>query len=65
MTQLAIISEEEVKSASAVLATTKSWVAAYQKKEAVLIAQADKEGIKLSVETDSAINDFLASLKKA
>ncbi|RZK63831.1 MAG: hypothetical protein EOO95_12575, partial [Pedobacter sp.] len=65
MTQLAIISEEEVQSASAVLATTKSWVAAYQKKEAVLIAQADKEGVKLSVETDGAINDFLASLKKA
>lgn len=65
MTQLTIISEEEVKSASAVLATTKSWIAAYQKKEAVLIAQADKEGIKLSVETESAINDFLASLKKA
>ncbi|MDQ1139469.1 hypothetical protein [Pedobacter agri] len=63
--ELQIITLEEVQSASAVLATTKSWVAAYQKKEAVLIAQADKEGIKLSVETDSAINDFLASLKKA
>lgn len=63
--ELQIITPEEVQSASAVLATTKSWVAAYQKKEAVLIAQADKEGIKLSVEIDSAINDFLASLKKA
>ncbi|MCX3266582.1 hypothetical protein OQZ29_17625 [Pedobacter agri] len=63
--ELQIITPEEVQSASAVLATTKNWVAAYQKKEAVLIAQADKEGIKLSVETDSAINDFLASLKKA
>ncbi|RZJ88193.1 MAG: hypothetical protein EOO20_14265 [Chryseobacterium sp.] len=63
--ELQIITQEEVASASQVLATTKGWVAAYQKKEAVLIAQADKDGIKLSVETDTAINDFLASLKKA
>jgi len=63
--ELQIITQEEVATASQVLATTKSWVAAYQKKETVLIAQADKEGIKLSVETDGLINDFLSSLKKA
>lgn len=63
--ELQIISPEEVQSASAVLATTKSWVASYTKKEAALIAIADKEGVKLSVDTDAKINDFLVSLKKA
>ncbi|WP_443945562.1 hypothetical protein ACJVDH_00190 [Pedobacter sp. AW1-32] len=63
--ELQIITPEEVQSASAVLATTKSWVLAYQKKETTLVALADKEGVKLSVETDGAINDFLASLKQA
>ncbi|RZJ92453.1 MAG: hypothetical protein EOO20_01725 [Chryseobacterium sp.] len=63
--ELQIITPEEVQSASQVLATTKSWVAAYTKKETALIALADKDGVKLSVETDSAINDFLASLKTA
>jgi hypothetical protein len=65
MTQLAIITPEEIQSASSVLATTKGWVAAYQKKETNLLALAEKDGVKLTPETDQAINDFLASLKKA
>jgi len=63
--ELQIITQEEVQSASQVLATTKSWVASYVKKEAALIAIADKEGVKLSPGTDGKINDFLVSLKKA
>lgn len=63
--QIAIISSAEVNSATEVLATTQSWVAAYQKKEAILLEQATKEGDKLSPETDQKINDFLASVKKA
>lgn len=63
--ELQIITQDEIKSASQILATTKGWVASYKKKEATLIALADKDGVKLSVETDGAINDFLVSLKKA
>lgn len=63
--ELQIITQEEVQSASAILATTKSWVASYAKKEAALIAVADAEGIKLTPDTDGKINDFLVSLKKA
>lgn len=63
--ELQIISEQEIQSASQVLATTKNWVAAYQKKETVLLNLAEKEGVKLTPSTDQAINDFLASLKKA
>lgn len=63
--ELQIISQEEVSSASQILATTKTWVASYQKKEAALITIADAEGVKLSIETDGKINDFLVSLKKA
>lgn len=62
---LTIITPDELQSATSVLATTKSWVAAYAKKEAVLLETANKEGVKLTPETDTAINDFLASLKKA
>jgi len=63
--ELQIITQEEVQSASEVLATTKSWVASYTKKEAALVAIADKEGVKLTPDTDGKINDFLVSLKKA
>lgn len=63
--ELAIITPQELQSASTVLATTKSWVATYTKKEVILLAKAEKEGVKLTPETDQEINDFLASLKKA
>lgn len=65
MTQLTIITDQELQSASTVLATTKTWVAAYQKKHDALLEMATKEGVKLSKTTDQAINDYLASLKLA
>lgn len=64
-TELTIIKQEDLQSAGTVLTTTRSWVTTYQKKHDVLKLQAEKEGVKLTPATDQAINDYLASLKKA
>jgi len=64
-TELTIIKQEDLQSAGTVLATTKTWVAAYKKKHDALLILAKKDGEKLTAETDQAINDYLASLKKA
>lgn len=66
MTQeLTIIQEKDLKSAGTVLATTKDWVSKYTKKHNSLVELSKKEGVKLSPETDQAINDFLSGVKKA
>lgn len=51
MTQLAIIKPEDLQSAGTVLATTKTWVAAYKKKHDALLILAKKDGEKLTAET--------------
>lgn len=65
MTQLTVIKQEDLHSAGQVLATTKTWIVAYEKKRDNLLALAKKDGEKLTPETDTLINDYLASLKKA
>lgn len=64
-TALTIITPNDLQSADQVLTTNKSYVEKYKKKYDVLIERANKEGVKLTPETDAAINDYLASAKKA
>lgn len=65
MTHLTVIKQEDLQSAGQVLATTKTWIVAYEKKRDNLLLLAKRDGEKLTPETDSLINDYLASLKKA
>lgn len=64
-TALTIISPDDLQSADKVLSINKSYVDKYKKKYEVLITKAKAEGVKLTPETDAAINDYLASAKKA
>jgi hypothetical protein len=62
---LTIITPTDLQSANQVLTTNVSYVEKYKKKYDVLITKAKAEGVKLTPETDAAINDYLASAKKA
>lgn len=60
---LTVITTKDLQGASLVLEQNKGFVAKYQAKYNLLIAKCEKEGVKLTPETDKAINDFLVSLK--
>lgn len=62
-TELKIIGPEDLQGASLVLATNKGYVAAYQKKAAVLLKKAKECGGKLTPELDAEINKYLVSNK--
>lgn len=62
-TELKIIGPEDLQGAELILATNKGYVATYQKKFDKLLAKAEKEGTKLTPETDKEINDYLVSNK--
>lgn len=62
---ITIITPNDLQSADQVLTKNISYVDKYKKKYDILIAKAKAEGVKLSPETDAAINDYLASAKKA
>jgi hypothetical protein len=64
-TALTIITPKDLQSADQVLTINVSYVEKYKKKYDVLMAKAKAEGVKLTPETDAAINDYLASAKKA
>ncbi|HEY1025317.1 MAG TPA: hypothetical protein VGE26_09155 [Sphingobacteriaceae bacterium] len=62
-TELKIIGPEDLQGASLVLATNISYVTTYQTKSEKLLEKAQKEGVKLTPETDAEINKFLVSAK--
>lgn len=65
MNALTIITPKDLQSADQVLTVNQSYVEKYEKKYNALLAKAKAEGVKLTPETDAAINDYLASAKKA
>jgi hypothetical protein len=60
---ITVITPIDLQNAGGVLAQNINYVSIYQKKYDVLLAQANKEGVKLTEETDKKINDFLVSAK--
>src|SRR5690606_41809195 len=64
-TQLTIITPTDLQDASGILRRNISYVEIYKKSHDKLLARAEKDGVKLSPETDKAINDWLVSAKLA
>lgn len=64
-TELTIITPTDLQDAGGILRRNISYVEIYKKSHDKLLARAEKDGVKLSPETDKAINDWLVSAKLA
>lgn len=62
---LKIVTPDDLQGAERVLVQNQSWVKQYEVKFNKLLDQANKEGVKLTPETDAAINNYLASSRTA
>lgn len=62
-TQITTITPVDLQSAGAILTTNRSWLNKYKTRQAALLERAGKDGLKLSTETDKAINDWMVSAK--